>query len=242
MSSCESPWGSGVGVGDMAWAGAGPTPLFGPSGLGRIAHISGAQPGHELQGFVLCQGAALRPQAAGQSGVDTGEQAGVGVVLRVGPVVVRQTWPEFALGLVAVATGAGGREQRLPFLDRGGVLVVGVFAGLLECLDGSRLGLLEPAEIERRAFDLVVETRCLAHPVHAELERTQRDGDGVEGATDHHWRTTPAAAAMGTVWGVRAVIPSLPRTWSKTGCRRAMAVSICDSKRVLPFFTPIEVS
>src|SRR6218665_3820212 len=81
------------------------------------------------------------PQGPGQSAVGTGEHAGGGVVLRVGPVVVRQTWPEFALGLVAVATGAGGREQRLPFLDRGGVLVVGVFAGLLECLDGSRLGL-----------------------------------------------------------------------------------------------------
>src|SRR6218665_2725762 len=99
MSSCESPWGSGVGVGDMAWAGSGPTPLFGPWGLGRIAHIDGAHPGHELQDFVLRQAAALRPWGAGESAVDSGEQAGVGVVLRVGPVVVRQTWPEFALGL-----------------------------------------------------------------------------------------------------------------------------------------------
>src|SRR6218665_1865013 len=226
----------------MAWAGSGPTPLFGPCCLGRIAHIDGAHPGHDLQDFVLRQAAALGPHGAGQSAVDTGEQAGVGVVLRVGPVVVRQTWPEFALGLVAVAAGAGGREQRLPLLDRGGVLVVGVFAGLLESLDGSRLGLLEPAEIERRAFALVVETRCLGHAVHAELERTQRDGAGVEGATDHHWRPAPAGAAMGTVCGVRAVLPPLPRPWSKTGCRRALADSICDDKRVLPLFTPIEVS
>src|SRR6218665_2396289 len=105
MSSCESPWGSGVGVGDMAWAGSGPTPLFGPCGLGRIAHIDGARQAHGLQDFVLGQAAARRPHGAGQSAVDTGEQAGVGVVLQVGPVVVRQTWPEFALGLVAVATG-----------------------------------------------------------------------------------------------------------------------------------------
>src|SRR6218665_548543 len=106
----------------MAWSGSGPTPLFGPCGLGRIAHIDGAHPGHELQDLVLRQAAALGPHGTAMPAVDTGEKAGVGVVLRVGPVVVRQTWPEFALGLVAVATGAGGREQRLPFLDRGGVL------------------------------------------------------------------------------------------------------------------------